>query len=71
MVMQAHVTFRDKGSTQCSWLKPPLGWIALNSDGRLTDYGEKIGWLLRDEEGNVMMAYSSGSNGVTIGFVKL
>ncbi|KAF5186432.1 Ribonuclease h domain [Thalictrum thalictroides] len=71
MVMQVHVTFRDKGSTQCSWLKPPLGWIALNSDGSLTDNGRKIGGLLKDEDGNVMLAYNSGSNGATIGFIEL
>ncbi|KAF5179389.1 hypothetical protein FRX31_031023 [Thalictrum thalictroides] len=56
------------------------GWLAklggkgpLHSgyDGSLADNDRKIGGLLKDEEGNVMLIYNSGSNGATIGFIEL
>ncbi|KAF5186832.1 hypothetical protein FRX31_023581 [Thalictrum thalictroides] len=59
--LQTNVTFRDKVSLQCQWLKPTQGWITLNSDGSFTDEGHKLEGCSGDEEGNVM----------TIGYIEL
>jgi hypothetical protein len=57
MVIDPFVLKR-KESPDNNWIRPPHGWVKLNSDGsvKLEDNTVGTGMILRDEEGQVVFS---------------
>lgn len=55
------------------WIKPPHGKVKINTDGSFSHDGAGIGGIVRDQNGDMIMAFvvpvQCGSNNLTEAYV--
>ncbi|KAF9602927.1 hypothetical protein IFM89_032809 [Coptis chinensis] len=52
--------YKRKDPIPCLWTKPPENVVKLNADGSMTDERCSAVGVIRDSEGEVLLAYTSG-----------